>query len=46
MDSRFINELVTLFAIYIFIQILCNIYTDYELMMIKSKKKYSKYNQK
>ena len=37
MDSSFINELITLFIIFIFIEILYNIYSDYELIMNSKK---------
>ena len=38
MNKRFISELITLFIILIFIQILYNIYSDYELVMNSKKK--------
>ena len=37
MNKRFISELITLFIIFIFIQILYNIYSDYELVMNSKK---------
>ena len=38
MNKRFISELIILFIIFIFIEILYNIYSDYELVMNSKKK--------
>lgn len=38
MNTSFINELITLFIIYIMLEILYNIYSDYELIMNSKKK--------